>query len=172
MATNLQFIKQTSASGVSSMDITNCFSSIYNNYYLTITDYEPSGGLNLDIRLIDSGGSVISDSEYDRAFLDMLSNSSFSESGATSSNIFNVTAFNNGHSNGTGASFTIFNPFNSSSYTFMLNQTAGSSGSSKRFGKGIGLLHQTNSITGINISVSSSNITEGKIRIFGLRVDS
>jgi hypothetical protein len=166
MATNLQFIKQTSASGVSSMDITNCFSSIYDNYYLTITDYEPSGGLNLDMRLIDSGGSVISDSEYDRAFLDLLANASFSESAATNSNIFNVTAFNNGHSNGTGASFTIFNPFDSSAFTFGQGQTSDYSGNGR--GRKMIMVHKSaEQITGVNFSTSSGSF-DTTVSVYGI----
>ena len=166
MATNLQFIKQTSASGVSSMNITNCFSDIYDNYYLTITRYEPSGGLNLDIRLIDSGGSVISASEYDRAFLDMLSNSSFSESRHTSSNIFNVTSFNTGHSNGTGASFTIFNPFDSSSFTFGMGQTSDITTVGR--GRKLIMVHKSaEQITGVNFSTSSGSF-DTTVSVYGI----
>ena len=45
-------------------------------------------------------------------------------------------------------------------------------GTVNRNHKMIGVLHQTNTITGINIFTSGDGITEGKIRVFGLRVDS
>lgn len=166
MATNLQFIQSTSASGVSSMNMSNCFGSSYNNYFLTITEYVPSGGLNLNLRLIDSGGSVISASEYERAFLDMLSNSSFSESGSTAQNLFNVLNFNSGHDEGTGANATIYNPFNSSAFTYCTAET--SDYSSVGRGRKLVMVHKSaEQITGLNFFTSSGTF-DCTAKIFGI----
>ena len=96
----------------------------------------------------------------------MLSNSSFSESGATSSNIFNVTAFNNAHTNGTGASFTIFNPFDSSAFTFGQGQT--SDYSSVGRGRKMIMVHKSaEQITGVNFSTSSGSF-DTTVSVYGI----
>ena len=173
---NLRLINETTvSSSVSSVNVTDVFSADFDIYKITadnIIQASSSSVSSLNLKFINSSGSIIS-TDYDYAFLQLRSDASFAEVKSTSgTNLSQALGQVDDNLISNGAVLYIFNPFNSSSYTFMLNQTAGSSGSSKRFGKGIGVLHQTNSITGINISVSSSNITEGKIRIFGLRVDS
>ena len=65
----------------------------------------------------------------------------------------------------------IFNPTSSSSYTFALWQNAGVSSIGTPVRKGIGVLKQTASMTGINFN-ASSNILNIRARIYGLRVDS
>ena len=67
----------------------------------------------------------------------------------------------------------IFNPYSSSSYTFLLFQTSfyneGSGGQSQ---KGIGVLKQTSSIGGINFTAHSGDIDSLSLKTYGLRVDS
>ena len=173
---NLRLINETiTGTGVEQINITDVFSTDYDIYQIEVTDFGRSTANDswFYLRYINSAGSLVTASNYDYAFLQLRSDASFAEVKSTSgTNLSQALGQVDDNLISNGAVLYIFNPFNSSSYTFMLNQTAGSSGSSKRFNKGIGVLHQTNSITGINISVSSSNITEGKIRIFGLRVDS
>ena len=65
----------------------------------------------------------------------------------------------------------IFNPTSSSSYTFALWQNAGVSSIGTPVRKGIGVLKQTASMTGINFNASSS-ILNIRARVYGLRVDS
>ena len=81
MATNLQFVKQTSATNVSSMNITDCFSSGYDVYKVFLTKLEgyQSGNRNIHMRFIDTNSSVISGSEYSWAALNLRSYSSFSQ---------------------------------------------------------------------------------------------
>ena len=77
MATNLQFIKSASGSGVTSLSVTDCFTSDYNIYQIH-TDYSSttSTPFFLNMRLIDSGGNIITDSEYDKAELYLKSDAS------------------------------------------------------------------------------------------------
>ena len=60
MATNLEFIKSASGSGVSSLSVTDCFSADYDVYFVQVAKSLNSVEANLDIRFIDSGGSIIS----------------------------------------------------------------------------------------------------------------
>ena len=62
MSTNLQFIKSVSGSSISSLSLTNCFSSNYDVYQLQVNYNNGSGNNNLSIRLLDSGGSQVSTS--------------------------------------------------------------------------------------------------------------
>ena len=74
-----------------------------------------------------------------------------------------------------GAVEYVFNPTNTSSYTFGINQSQGFYVGSQGYGtKGIRVLKQTTSITGIHLynGESSDNFGGGIVRIYGLRVDS
>ena len=67
MATNLQFIKEASAIDVSSIQITDCFSSSYDVYQVLINNDNGSNN-DLYIRVINDSGTVISSgSKYDYA---------------------------------------------------------------------------------------------------------
>ena len=67
----------------------------------------------------------------------------------------------------------IFNPYSSSSYTFSLFQNQSMSSTNGRGGKGIAVLTQTNSITGIHLySDNSGTMTNLDVKTYGLRVDS
>ena len=74
----------------------------------------------------------------------------------------------------TSLNYYIFNPFSTSSYTFVLQQATGLIAGVMRIGKGIGVLSELSSITGIYIGLeeSTTNMTSGTIRTYGLRVDS
>ena len=139
MATNLQFIKSASGSSVSSLDVTDCFSDTYDVYYfaLAVTN-QSSGTANIDARLLDSGGNEVSTSTYDFAGLDMNSYTTFSEVRLTSQTSYkNLTISDNDNPQEDGnAGFYVFNPYDSSSYTFVTNQSAmiiESGGTNNRF---------------------------------------
>ena len=80
-----------------------------------------------------------------------------------------------GSSEGGGGVAYVFNPFSTSSYTFMINQNLGFLVGTYAYGnKQISVLKQTASITGINIfnATNSDNFGGGTVKIYGLRVDS
>jgi len=173
----LRLIKQTEiTSSVSSVDITDVFSADFDIYKITVDNVVQNSGStasNVNLRFINSSGSLIT-SNYQYAYQQLRNDAAYAEVKSTSSSLFQqaISQVDDNLYNGVGVIY-VFNPFNSSSYSFILNQAQGRSGSSKRGIKGIGVLPQTNSITGINISISGgSNITGGNIKIYGLRVDS
>ena len=171
---NLEFIQSASGSSVTTLDITDCFSADYDVYYCTVTniDLSASGGYAINIRLIDSLGSVISASEYSYASLQLKSYSAFGEDrSATSSLILTFSALTGGSAIGAGHSFYIFNPYDSSSYTFGLQQgsqfyeTAGLLGT-----KGLGVHKSAEQITGLNIFNSGgSNFDNINIKVYGVK---
>ena len=62
---NLQLISNNTFGSGTNHSITNCFSSDYDVYKITLVDYDAGGGgANLNMRFIDGSG-VVSDSDYD-----------------------------------------------------------------------------------------------------------
>ena len=173
---NLRLINETNVSALTtSVSITDVFSTDFDIYKITVDNpiqNASAGASSLHLRFINSSGSIIS-TDYDYAGLQLKDNASFTEFKSTSGTEVHI-AFGQVDDNvsSNGAVGYVFNPFSSSSYTFYLGQSAGMVGTVNRNHKMIGVLHQTNSITGINIFTSGDGITEGKIRVFGLRVDS
>ena len=180
MAGSLEFIKSASGTSVSSLSVTDCFSANYDVYKIVghTAEYLPvdaTDAIDLRIQFIDSGGSIISDSEYDTARLTMKAEASFDSDRQTNIAYMYGSVLVGNYQNG-GAVLYVFNPTNSSSYTFMLGQGASgyeTSANKFRSAKQIGVLKQTSSITGINfVSPSASNDFKADIKVFGLRVDS
>ena len=177
---NLRLINETNVSSfVNSVNITDIFSADFDIYKIVVSDTEPSGVPSTDVislytRFINSSGSIVTASNYDRASLlmkaenvfdnDRLANSSFLYG---RDNIANYTS--------SGSVTYIFNPY-SSSYTFMLGQGSGgydTANNRYRANKQIGVLKQTASMTGINLYSSNSSYSfKALIRTYGLRVDS
>ena len=172
MAGNLEFIKSvSSSSSVTSVDITSCFSADYDVYMLSFADVDldGAGDENIDIRLLDSGGSAIFASEYDYAGLVLRYSSSFSEIKDTSATQFTygagyVSAANMGAG---GLIGYFYNPFDSSSYTFFQHQQSNSQGHSGQ--KYIGVHKSAEQITGIQIRVDSGTIERLGASIYGVK---
>jgi hypothetical protein len=124
MATNLEFIKSASASGgVSTLDITDCFSDKYNTYELFIPKVDTGSNFYPSFRLLKaSDGSADTTANYDSGGL------LFSTSGTSEIRYVNATSIVNSHglssvndANNFGK-ITIYNPFDSSSYTSIHSQ--------------------------------------------------
>ena len=175
---NLRLINETSFTDVASVNIDNVFSADFDIYKMTLDMGKSSAGVvSVEHRLINSSGSVVSASNYDFANLKVDSGGSFTTNDrATNSNdirgLGQVGTDVNTHSAGAVAYY--FNPFSSSSYTFLTMQSSYFADASpdRYFGyKGVAVLKQTASMSGINIFSVSGNYT-GTVRIYGLRVDS
>ena len=174
---NLRLINETTvSSSVSSVDVTDVFSADFDIYKITVANLTMASAVTgqFTLRYINSSGSVISAGNYDYASLQLRANASFEEKRATNDteSQFLVRTYNSPKI----ASITgyVFNPNNSSSYTFALWQSAGMVNTNLAGNqKGISVLKQTNTITGYQLrDVSSQNFDEAVIRTYGLRVDS
>tara|TARA_B100001250_G_C19498872_1_gene656507 strand:+ start:173 stop:682 length:510 start_codon:yes stop_codon:yes gene_type:complete len=168
MSTNLQFIKSASATSVSSLQITDCFNTNY-DVYQVVLDNDNSGNNDLYIRVINNSGTVISTgSKYDYANLEMNSNTSFGENKNTDFNEFRGIGFQALYGASTVATF--YNPYNSSSYTFVTSQTASYYNSGQmRGGKSIGVYHNADTITGLEINEVSSDFTYINVSVYGVK---
>ena len=173
---NLRLINETTvSSGVATVNITDVFSSDYDIYKIVSTANILDADKDIYMRYINSSGLIVTDSNYDTATLTMKGHSSYSETPSTKVNInygglFNLTS---GNESG-GAVEYVFNPTDTSSYTFGINQSIGMYSTGTYGTKGIRVLKQTNSITGIHLynGESTDNFGGGTVKIYGLRVDS
>ncbi len=174
---NLRLINETTVSSnvASTVSITDVFSSDYDIYKIVSTAYIHNADKDIYIRYINSSDSIVSDSNYDTATLTMRTHSTNTATPSTRENIdygglFNLTS---GDEGGAAVEY-VFNPTNTSSYTFGINQSQGMYGTTGGYGtKTIRVLKQTTSITGINLynGESADNFGGGTVRIYGLRVD-
>ena len=179
MATNLQFIKSASGTDVASVSVADCFNANYDVYMISITKWKYIGTSNAGgMRFIDSGGSVISDSEYDFADLQMRNYASFQElkpstfgsSTSTSILVGQDTGSGNALELTTGFNAIIYNPFDSSSYTFTTFQDSSSQSSSAGIVyKGIGVHKVAEQITGINFLNRGTGNISATINVYGVK---
>lgn len=169
---NLRLIDDTTATSVASVSVTDIFSSDYDIYKILLLQ-KTSAGNSLNIRFINSSGSIITASNYDRALLQLRSSGTSSVENI-SQNVGQMNMTFQGTEDFV-TTFYIFNPFSTSSYTFALSQSAGyygGAGIENLNVKAIGVLKQTTSCSGIFFAPSSGNFTDVSVKTYGLRVDS
>ena len=120
MANNLEFIDSVnSTSTITTVTFDNIFSSKYDNYYLTVTGFEPALSEELGFRLINSSGSVLNGTNYDSASYTLSTSATFSEVQDQNKDKWRYGGYAQSYSNtGIGVSMYIYNPFNSSSHTY------------------------------------------------------
>lgn len=170
MARSLQFIKKVTGEGVGTLDVSDCFSSEFDNYELYIPKVDLSGNAYLNLRFLKaSDGSVDSTSNYDSAgeIFSATGSGDFSELRYTNSsaisNVFglsNIADFNN------GGLIRIFNPFSSSSYSFIQSQMVGWGGAFSG-AKNIGVHKVEQSNSGIQIILA--NMTFVQALMYGVK---
>ena len=167
---NLRLINETTATSVSSLTVDNIFSADFDIYKMII-DNDNAGNNVMKMRLVNSSGSPVSAGGlYDYANLELNASASFGEDKNTNYNemrgLYEALE-------GNSAVVYFFNPFSNSSYTFRLHQAQSFYTTNyPRGGKGIAVLKQTSSITGIQIYQTGSAFSYLNIRTYGLRVDS
>ncbi len=176
MATNLEFINQTEiTSNVTTINVDNVFSDKYDVYYCQVVgvfhDTDVSNGIE-GLRFIDNSGSVITGNEYGYATKN-LSVNGYSESKSANNNYMWIGIITDRLSDSGGASvgFYVFNPYNSSSHTFVLSQASGKNSSEYRASKGIGVHTQAEIIRGFQLYESNGARTfgGGQINVYGVK---
>ena len=128
---------------------------------------------NKDIRLryIDASGGLVTASNYSIGALFMSSYTSFIELRYNGQSSHLVTAYN--YDGGTGIEYTIFNPFSSSSYTYLISSSSGAYDSSgvKMVGTySVACFKRLSSNTGINIVPSTSKLKDVEVKVYGIAV--
>ena len=165
----LRLINETTASSVSSVSITDVFTTDFDIYKITTYQDGFTGNTSIEGRFINTSGSIITSSLYDHARLLAKASTTFSEGKNTNQPDFR--SFGEADDDGCGSVSYIFNPMNSSSYTFMLGQNSSSRDSYSM--KCIAVLKETTQVAGINFfSDNGGTMTNFECKIYGLRVDS
>ena len=176
---NLRLIKQTAtASGITSVSMTDVFSSDYDIYKVTVaqTTYDVSNTdvIALKLRFINSGGSIVSASNYSSANMMMKADATKDVDKFTNGTYSYAGAIIGNYENG-GGSHWIYNPYNSDRFSFVTFEGIGgydSSNNKMRSMKGIGVLEQQASMTGVNFySSNASNTFSAYVTVYGLRKD-
>ena len=173
---NLRLVKEVSISaGVSTSTITDCFNSYYKVYNVIVSSILGSNNMRLDMRYINSSGTTVT-GDYDNAMLEFKVDSAYNEQRYTAldylKNISYASADNFG-----GFEMFVYNPFESTSYTFFgsagYGGFVGDSGATNNINNyGIGVLQEQSCITGLSILHSNTTAgTTGRIKVYGLRVD-
>ena len=169
----LRLINETEVtSSVSSVDVTDVFSAQYDVYAVTYHLTTDSGSpKDTHLRFINSSDTIVTNSNYDYAYLQMTVASSFTENRATGQDkITAMLAPTDFPPEGNVGVFYIYNPFSSSSYTFVTSQSANSHNTTRAGWKGIAVLKETTSITGLNMFLTSTNPTnESFINVYGVK---
>tara|TARA_B100000902_G_scaffold387014_1_gene430470 strand:- start:14039 stop:14572 length:534 start_codon:yes stop_codon:yes gene_type:complete len=162
MATNLQFINKTEiTSGSQNVNVDNVFSDQYKVYVVQLIGVVMSTDVSNDIegiRFIDNSGSVVTGNEYAYASLAMYAGGSFGEVQSTSDGKIRLFSITDQVSQGqTGGTLYIFNPNDSSSYTFLTTQGYGFNSSDNLGGnKGIGVHKSAETIRGFQFHESNT----------------
>ena len=172
MATNLEFIKSETLNGANTYSITDVFSDKYDVYQIIIQglDHNVASREGINARLINSSG-ISTSANYDYAQLIFKANTSFAENRATNDTKW-LQTLSDGYGRGNGMQMFLYNPFDSSSYTFCTLQQSGyydiaGPGGGRKY---IGAYKVAESITGINFYDNGLwTLYNGKISIFGVK---
>lgn len=172
MATNLEFIKSLTPDGSSSsLSITNVFSAKYTNYVVTYQTVTDSGSpKDTDLRLINSSDAIVTNSNYDYTYQYMSTGSGHTSQRNSGQDkwtgILGATDF---PPEGNTGKIQVVNPF-AASWTYITYQVMQSHNGTNASHKGIGVLKEATSITGLNIFLSSTNFTAGSnIAVYGVK---
>lgn len=175
MSTDLQLITTVSANNVSTLSITDCFSSTYDVYKIVanIPEYIATDTNVIDFRVqfIDSSGSVISGSEYGTARLTMKAESSYDDDKIASST-YMYGALLVGNYDAGGMVGYVYNPNDSSCYTQMVSAgTGGYDTSSNRFRgtRQVGVHKSAEQISGIHFLSSTGGNFDVRFSIYGVK---
>tara|TARA_R100000742_G_scaffold4051_1_gene1112 strand:+ start:507 stop:1028 length:522 start_codon:yes stop_codon:yes gene_type:complete len=172
---NLRFLNQTDmTSSASSFTATDIFNADYDIYLVNIEGFFTASSTgDIDLRLVTTGGSVITSTSYAYGLVDILPNSSLNAYYDTNNTHFdNMLGLAGVKPYVSSQSIWVFNPYDSSKYTSVISSsTATQSATVYRYRDGGGILLLENSIGGINIKTSSPDLGGGSIKTYGLRRD-
>ncbi len=168
---NLRLINETTATSVASISVTDVFSSDFDIYKITYTMSDASVGTAIDMRLINSSGSIVTSSDYDYARELLGADGSFTQSENTNGTF--MRGMGEATEQGSGNVIYVFNPFSSSLYSYGLGQSAGVTGTTNLNFKWIACLKNVASMQGFNLFTANSTVLDTfEAKTYGLRVDS
>jgi len=158
---NLEFIKSATATGVTSLTVTDMFSAQYDVYEVFVTGNGSQNVGSITAEFLDSGGSDIAQGAYGFAVLRLDPTTSYGEVNGTTSNSFEF-AYTGSSDKDFAVKITVFNPFSSSSYTFATIQSMSLQGE-----KGITVAKSTTSAEQMKFN-ANQQFTPIDVSVYGL----
>jgi hypothetical protein len=163
----VQVATETVTSAVASVTLTGIDSDdVYMLAYNNLV--QASDNQSTSIRFIDSGGSAITDSEYDTAQVNMCADTSFRKINGLNGNKALIVEQGGANANElSNGILYIYNANNSSEYTFFSNEcNYTNTATNLRGGQGGGVLTSAEQVTGISILINSGNIEAGTFTLY------
>lgn len=158
MATKLEFITQVSAESVVFLNTGQIFTAEYDTYFVQM---QIAGTFTYnEIYLTDSSNARLNhttdDDEYDSALLVMKSDTTFANNQQSNTYVGwrELGAYLNNAGEGYGMSFYLYNPFDSSKYTFVQAQSASMVSDVLWGGKAIGAFTKAIQCNGLYLTSS------------------
>ena len=173
---NLRLLNETSGTSVSTLSVTDVFTDDFDVYKIEISCLSATEQ-ETNLQFISAGGGIVTTSNYEHAQLYMRGYAAFTEiSDSSDTDIRLVTGDED--SFGGSSIIYIFNPTNSSAYTFVAFQgslaidVANDNTPSFASNRGIGVLKETSDIRGFHLANNSGSATpDYTATTYGLRVD-
>jgi hypothetical protein len=168
---NLEYIKSASGTSVSSLTVTDCFSSTYDVYMIQMNEYDTTANTSPLFRFLDSGGTEISNSNYDMANSVLRAGNTPLEEIATNSTRIANFSYATTTNKGMGNTIIVFNPYDSSTYSFLMYQTAHWQHINNYMEgrKSIAVLKEAAIHSGFKIYADSGTIDIISLSVFGVR---
>lgn len=168
----LRLITETNiTSAVNNVEIQNCFTDDFDVYQIQVSDMSTDGTTHgaVGLRLMENE-LVLNDSNYDWAYIFFAPNTSSTEERNTNQTKFtnSIAAFTDQEPEGNFATFYVYNPTLTTSYTFIQGMSGSSYAGIVRFQKYLGTYTNQGSVNGIKIN-ADENLIKGNIQIYGLR---
>jgi len=172
---SVRLLKKVNASNVTSVSVTDVFNDDFMIYKIVTKNATSDGSFEeFSMRLINSSGQVDAESNYQYAFRELRSSTTYGDGKSTSSNtIIRTMRTGSGATSSGGAVIYVYRPFDNSSYTHLSYEVAAYSSGTPQFGgqKGFSVNSKIGAITGFKYFVSSNQITNLDIDVYEIRVD-
>ena len=169
---SLEFITSSSVTSMSSaVDMTSCLTSKYDVYLLTAKEVQSdTNAYTVGIQFYESG-VLESAGVYQYALVGGRTNGTFSEGRSTTEAWIHIGGDTDTDSTNSSNSYTyIYNPTNSSKYTFLTTQSTAQYDAVANFRYGSGVLPQASTVDGFRLrSTYSTGQITGEFALYGVK---
>ena len=167
---NLELITTASVSSASAITVDNVFTSKYDTYVIQMNVWDTQDVVSSLLRFIDSSGNEESGSSYQWANHVLRAGGSLLEERSTSSTRVQNFSYNTTSDVGMGNTIIVYNPFSSTSFTYLTYETLAVVINSYGEGrKSIAVLKLQESMRGFKMFPDSGNVDTGKLAVYGVK---
>jgi len=171
---SVRLINETSATSVTSLRLTDVFSSEFDVYQIHIpegTNNSGGGSANIIFQLVDVNGGIINTANYDYTHIVTFSYSATADTRNTNQTSIPSVSFNYAATAyGAATDIYLFNPYKSK-YTYILYESIGwNSANVGTVGlKGVAVLKTTDVCKGFAITRQSNSFDNVAVQVYGLK---